>query len=335
MSLAHLQGALQRRTLQTLGEVIRGGEPVALLDYPLHLNAGDTLIYVGELAYLERLGVPVRYQTTASRYRADEVRRLHPEGPILLHGGGNFGDRWAHFQSFRERVIADFPDRKIVQLPQSMEMSVRTAARVNSRYGTHSDLTVLLRESRSMRRAAELLPDVQTVFCPDLAFGYRPALTERADVDVLELRRTDSESAVSDELFTPDHEISLAVTDWSLSTSELIRWHLVKSPGSVVRRVPRLSRLLYPRFVDPSYQRTARLVLRAAERTIGQGRVVVTDRLHAAILATLMGRAVVARDNINGKISAVFDDYLGLFPSVMMAESAEAAGQMVRSLLRE
>jgi exopolysaccharide biosynthesis predicted pyruvyltransferase EpsI len=45
---------------------------------------------------------------------------LGPDDPILLHGGGNFGDVWPGFQRFREQVIRESPNRRIIQLPQTI-----------------------------------------------------------------------------------------------------------------------------------------------------------------------------------------------------------------------
>ncbi|WP_347977706.1 polysaccharide pyruvyl transferase family protein [Microbacterium sp. ProA8] len=333
MTLAPVHEHLQRESLDVLRPLLEPGMPVALVDFPLHDNAGDSLIYLGERAYLRRLGIPVRYQTSVGRYRPADLAGLHPEGPILLHGGGNFGDRWALFQHFRERVIADFPDRRIVQLPQSVEMSPGTAARVRSAYLPHPDLTVLLRDTHSLRRAADLLEGVRVDYCPDLAFGYRPTRTRRARVDIVQLRRADSESTGMP-LVAGGGSWSQETVDWNYSPLEKLTWNLAKAPGSVAKRAPRALPRFSRALVDPGYALAARTLVRAAEDTLLRGRVVVTDRLHAAVLATLLGRPVVARDNANGKLASVFADYLGRFPLVRFAHTAEEADDHVRELLQ-
>jgi pyruvyl transferase EpsO len=332
MAVGPVQDDLQRDSLRVLGSLLDPKSPVALVDFPLHANAGDSLIYVGERAYLRRLGVPVRYQTSVGRYRPAELARLHPEGPILLHGGGNFGERWALFQHFRERVIADFPDRRIIQLPQSIEMSAQTAARVRAAYLAHPDLTVLLRDTRSLSRAGDLLDGVRTALCPDLAFGYRPTRTASPRVDVLQLRRTDSEST-GEPLTAGGDRWSHETADWNYSALTKLTWNLAKAPGSVARRVPRTLPRFYRTAVDPGYSVAARALVRAAENTLLRGRIVVTDRLHAAVLATLLGRPVVARDNANGKLAAVFADHLKRFPLARFARTAEEAREHVDQLL--
>ena len=323
---------IRRDSVRVLRTLLEPGMPVALVDFPLHDNAGDSLIYLGERTYLRELETPIRYQTSAGRYRAADLAALHPDGPILLHGGGNFGDRWALFQHFRERVIADFPDRRIIQLPQSIEMSRESAARVRAAYLAHPDLTVLLRDTRSLRLATELLPGVTVAHCPDLAFGHRTTRRGRPRVDILEVRRRDSEST-GERLLSHTGRWSHETVDWSYSPIEKLAWNLAKAPGSVARRVPATLPRFYRAFVDPGYGVAARTLVRSAERTLLRGRIVVTDRLHAAVLATLLGRPVVARDNANGKLAAMFGDVLGRFPLARFACTAAEAAAHVDELL--
>jgi exopolysaccharide biosynthesis predicted pyruvyltransferase EpsI len=323
------------QTLTILSGLIETGSPVALLDYPYYPNAGDVLIWAGTRAYLEALRADVRYQERHDRYSREELIARHPTGPILLQGGGNFGDRWPAHQEFRERVIADFPDRRIVQLPQTIEMSPATAARIRDAYSRHPDLTVLLRDSGSLRAAASLFPDLDTEFCPDLAFGYSPAgKRRRASVDVVELKRSDSESATSIPLFEHRQDITTMVTDWGLNQGEELHWALIRAPGAVGRRLSRHIPVLGVRDGPPPYDGFTRLILNAAERTLARGHVVVTDRLHAVVLAALIGIPVVACDNANRKVSTIIEDYLGLLDGVAFATGPADATRRVLSVLQ-
>jgi pyruvyl transferase EpsO len=323
--ISEAQARIQKEALEVLTRVIPPDAPVALLDFPLHHNAGDNLIWAGTVAYLGRLGHRIRYMATINRYKADDLRRLHPDGPILLQGGGNFGDRWPESQYFRERVIAEFPDRRIIQLPQSVEMTASTAARVGEAYSAHPALTVLVRDTRSMAQAGRLLPGVDVRFCPDLAFGYEPSRAPRPRRDIIQIKRTDSESAMNGPLLDEPDVGDMETTDWALRRLQHLQWHLEKAPGALVRRMPAAPRAVYRILIQPSYARIAGIQIRAAERTLGEGRLIVTDRLHAAILAAMMGVPVVALDNATGKIAAAYADYLCWFPMVVLAEDAREA----------
>ena len=318
--------SIRRVTEGVLQELLRPGEPVALLDYPLYFNPGDALIYLGTIETLGRLGVPVSYTADLHRYSPARLAERHPRGPILLQGGGNFGDRYPRHQSFRERVLADFPDRQIIQLPQSTDMSVETAAHIRNRYVQHATLTVLLRDMGSMRYAERHLTGVDVRFCPDLALGYSPRRTAAPVVDVVELKRADRES-VERMLFAPVEGVTVLTNDWHISRTRRLVWNTLQ--GRLTRLAPRAIPVLAD---SPAYGPAARMLVHRAQGMLGQGRVIVTDRLHAAVLAALMGRAVVARDNANRKLSACIDDYLGNL-GVVMAPDAEIAAAAVRRSL--
>lgn len=326
MSIDPLQ-AIQDRTLDIWRRYIRTGEPVALLDHPSHTNAGDTLIYAGERAYLDRLGVPVRYLTDHVRYSADELRRRHPEGIILLHGGGNLGDRWPDMQRFRERVIKDFPDRSIVQLPQSMEF--RDPARLEKArkiFGTHPALTILLRETPSFEAGQKAFSGNDVVYCPDAAFGvgYLEPL-QKPQHDVVMVLRRDSEAV---ERGIGSAIPGAKVMDWDLSGASYLAWKALSIHKGLTKRFGENIPHLYP-VIEREFAARTSLNMTMARRMISSGRILVTDRLHATVFAALTRRPAVCLDNVYGKISSIYREYLHALPGIKYVNSAEEARQAV------
>lgn len=310
-------------TRRTLSRYLREGEPVALVDFPYHQNSGDSLIYLGERAHLKAMGVSVGYVCDLFRYNDKELRRRVPVGPILLHGGGNLGDRWVRHQEFREKVIADFPDRRIIQLPQSLEFNTADGILQAQRaFSNHPDLVLLLRDSRSLERAQQLFQENSVAFCPDMAFGVGPLKrVHHANVEMLLLLRKDSESVPRT---FKTGSASTRQVDWGLegNAAKVMRGLLL--PGSFAQRVPRLVRTMYPA-LRSAHELMARLNVQDARRILADGLVVITDRLHAAVLAALSGISVVAVDNVSGKISAAYRDYLNGFTNLYFAEDETAA----------
>ncbi len=305
---------LRDATRGTLAEVI-GRTPVALLDHPHYFNAGDHLIYSGTLAYLGALGCSVDYVCAPHTYDAELLERRVPTGPILLQGGGNFGDRWPMHQRFRERVVADFPHRRIVQLPQSFDFTDKEALRATRAvYEKHPDLTILIRDRRGTERAADAFPTADVRFCPDLAFGADVAPPADPVTDVVVLARRDAEAVDRPPTLRPSEE----QVDWSLGLSANARWWSSAALEAAAWRVPGLRRPAYPLARAAMDLRTA-LNLDAACARLGRGRVVVTDRLHGGVLAALLGRPVFLVDNVNKKVSAIHRDYLGSLPDVTLA----------------
>ncbi|GAA2005879.1 polysaccharide pyruvyl transferase family protein [Nakamurella flavida] len=320
---------IQQRTLAALSKHLHPGEPVALLDFPSYQNAGDTLIYVGERAYLDRLGVPVRYLADHARYRPEVLRKHHPEGPILLRGGGNFGDRWQHMQELREQVVKDFPDRRIIQLPQSVEF--RDAARLaqaRAVFAAHPGFVILVRETPSFERAQTMFPDNQVEYCPDAAFGvgYLPEVAPATE-DVVMVLREDSEGV---ERGVKDAVTGRAV-DWGLHGPAQLAWMGLSVHKVLAQKFPTRTPALYPLTVA-GYRAQVALNMGSARRIVSRGRVLVTDRLHAAVLGALMRRPTIALDNSYGKISSIYNDYMHTLDGIRFVESAEEVRQAVKSL---
>src|SRR5262249_51583605 len=106
---------------ECLKDYVRPDEPLAILDFPDIRNCGDSAIWLGEMAYLrDRHGKRPAYVSRMRDFSPEELERAMPTGPIFIHGGGNFGDLWVTHQDFRERVIERFPNRQIIQFPQSI-----------------------------------------------------------------------------------------------------------------------------------------------------------------------------------------------------------------------
>ncbi len=321
---------IQNETMTVLSKLFTAGQNVALVDFPNHENAGDSLIYLGELAYLKRLGLRTSYVADHSRYSPDHLRRLVPSGPILLHGGGNFGDRWTDFQDFRERVISDFPDREIIQLPQGIEFTEGPALQKAQRVlGAHPALTLLIRDHASVARTKELFPSAKVLFCPDMALGYGKVENVPApEVRLLILQRRDSESANAGNPITARNSDSHTETDWGLTGLWKLQSRVLKVPGAILKRIPKLA-VPFHSIQQRCYLAQAQVNVKHAISILGSGELVATNRLHATVLTVLMGRPVIALDNANGKISAIIRDYLGRLSGVYYASSVDEAHLLI------
>lgn len=312
--------SIQAETLDILRTAIPPNSTVALLDFPNHANAGDVLIYRGELAYLNHLGCRVEYVSTLTTYDKTALDAAVPDGPILLHGGGNFGDRYPAFQLFRERVVSENPDRRIVGLPQTFEYADHDAlTRTQEIYSNHPDLTLFIRNRQTATHVKDLFAANHVEYCPDTAFGVGPIDAPReADHDFVVLKRTDSESAHTASGVPKELTEKALSTDWQLAwLGEDLRWWPQSLALVVLFEIPAVRRRLY-RGKQRTFDRQSTLILRGAVNVLSRGRVIITDRLHAAILGVLLGKPVVMIDNANSKLSAAFRDYLANIPDLRL-----------------
>jgi pyruvyl transferase EpsO len=323
---------IRRETSDILRAEIRG-DRVAVLDYPNHFNSGDLLIYRGQLQYLERLGIEAAYVCATHTYDPAALARYLPAGPLLLQGGGNFGDRYDRFQLFRERVIAENPDRTIIQMPQTIDFLDKAAlARAQAVYSRHRDLTLMIRDKAGCELTRSLFPDNRVVYCPDLAFGADQLPATKAPTrDIVMLKRRDQES-VHNKDDAGRAFPGVPRTEWHASVADNFKWWPMSLANSALHKVPGVRVRAYP-YARWAFDRQCDLIIRNAVDILSEGRVVVTDRLHAAVFSVLLGKPVVMVDNANKKLSAIYRDYLGSTPGTYLADDFDDAAQTVESLL--
>ncbi len=310
-SRAEAIARLRRSIARALDPLIPARTPCALVDFPHHPNVGDSAIYLGELSYLRNRGCPVHYVSDWQSHDRDALRRALPEGVVLIHGGGNFGDLYPYHHQLRQAVLRDFPDRRIVQLPQSVHFDDPAAWEASRAvFSAHPDFHLVVRDRVSLdlvRRGY----DTPTHLCPDMAFmldlpPFRPA---SASLDAMVLSRTDGEKAASARGgFAAGGRIQVA--DWldePLPRDEwLYQWANARG---------RWPRTRWPRRAIAWAQRTgARRMaderLERGLRLIHGGRALVTDRLHALLLGWMSGMPVFHVDNRYRKLASLLDTWL-------------------------
>ncbi|CAN7707542.1 polysaccharide pyruvyl transferase family protein [Neorhizobium sp. LjRoot104] len=294
---------LQDRTHDCLKEFIRPDEPIAILDFPDIRNCGDSAIWLGEMAYLQqRYAKRPSYVCTTDDFSSDELKDSAPNGPIFIHGGGNFGDIWVFHQDFRERVMELFPDRQIVQFPQSIHYKSAERLEQSKRaIGKHKNFVLLVRDEESFQFAKENF-DCQVYLCPDMAFcigGIEPAAPQ---FPVLAMLRQDKEQVGTVDFSAyPD----IPKEDWITESRSKVR--VAKALGAA-------SALLH---LTPSEMRLRKLDAAANNRfqrgirQISRGRAIVTDRLHVHICSLLIGRSHAVLDNNYGKIRRFMNAFSG------------------------
>jgi exopolysaccharide biosynthesis predicted pyruvyltransferase EpsI len=332
---ASLVHALADQIQTRLAPLARRHSHCALIDFPNHSNVGDNAIWLGEIAWLADAGIRVRYRCDMKSYnRAALAQSLGADGAIFIHGGGNLGDLWPKHQRLRETVIRDFPDRPIVQLPQTLHFqNAESLARTRAVFDAHRDLTLLVRDEASLELVRNEFR-APGVLCPDMAFYLgalpRPRSPER---DIFWLRREDREGL--GDAAAPSGA-GLEVADWLDDRRPLpdrARRLLRRFPLRLLTRT-RQGRRTIGRLVEASYDWQAQRRVRFGCRLLASGSVVITDRLHAHILSLLLGIPHVVLDNNYGKLRRFCETWNTLSsPLVRWAEAPPEALAAARALL--
>lgn len=326
-----------------------------LVDPAYHGNVGDHMITVAEHELFRQFGwdVSLDGRTDQSYYRechyvqANNFVR-HCEDMIwegdggnrtkiaVWHGGGNWGDLWRVVQSLRIQSLRPLVHnrfRTIISMPQSLyyghketeeydarviERELRVGA-TSANESSEGILVLSWREYESYKKAQKLYPFARNIFVPDISFQLGPYALAKENsseisdqVDYLFLLRRDHESSLvpqmqgldDDNVASPNadtvlNSISVAVKDAVKDIAPTKSFRVLDWPD----RFEIFGSKNEPFFSETSIQ------------LLSLGKVVICDRLHAAILAFLMGAPFVFLDQSTGKISksleVAFDSWEG------------------------
>ncbi len=300
---------LQQKIETVLNPILPPNTKLALLDFPSYPNVGDSAIWVGEMEYFKKRKLKIAYSCTVEAYSKERLlKKIGERGIILISGGGNFGDLWERHQLFREKVICDFPNHRIVQLSQSIHFKDKQKLeRAKSIINEHFDFYLLVRDKESYKLARETF-SAKLVLCPDMAFmlGSLTSFRRKAKKNVFALIRTDKESInkINQSSFSAlcdfDPQLAIVIQDWDTGNNTLNRIQTALCSGFD-------SRFEMPTFLK---NEIARLRLLKGINQLSQGDAILTDRLHGYILSLLLNIPHIFLDNSYGKLSAFYDTWL-------------------------
>ena len=275
-----------------------GRSTVQYLDIPVHDNIGDQLIYLGTLSFFRKNNIPVKVVSSYHNYSPKRDNSV-----LLLHGGGNLGDLYEWHEFFRERIISRNKDRRIIILPQTIffqdTANLRRARRVMS---SHPDLYICVRDENSLGIARQL--SEKAMLLPDMAHQLYPILQARQTakkLSTLAIKRTDPESTRNLDAANLHLDTS---TDWPM----LVGYREGRRIRRAVRALRALTKIgLASATAKPFsswWERESNNLVNQAIDLFSRHKLVVTDRLHAHILACLMDIPSKVIDNHYGKNSS-------------------------------
>jgi pyruvyl transferase EpsI len=241
------------------------------------------------------------------------------EDIIAISGGGWLGDTWEHNEDFVRLVIYSFPDNKIVVFPQTSfyefeDGYLSAGIRI---YSQHKKLFFCAREQATYEYYKKkcFVPDERMYMLPDMALFSNiwhddlnvSAKNKNTSPKIALYLRSDRETILNE---SSKEEIYDAVQKYSdvifcVSTNETGR-----------RILP--------------VQRRRRIIEKMKE--ISEYDLLITDGLHAMIIAAITGTPCIVLDNLTHKVRGVYEwisalDYIMFLPSTENIDSA--VGDMV------
>ena len=331
-------GELRSELESALARLIDPGTEIAYVNFPNMGNLGDSAIYAGARASLERVGARVALALEPRAYRRRLIAQaVGEQGTVVIHGGANFGDlyRKQPQQTARRRLLRDFPQARVIQLPQTIYFADPSSSpRFLRNCREHPDFTIMARDDVSVERAEKL--GLETVLAPDLAFGLgvldRPG---QPKVPVNWVIREDKERT---------HEpgsVDPSARDWPTgkeqragATGGRLRRELalLRLLNGARDRAPARLRLPLARATASRYGRIAGERVALALGMLAEGEVLITDRFHGHLLACLMGIPNVLLDNSYGKNRGLFETWTHRYEIARFGASPADAREQAESL---
>lgn len=270
---------------------LRQKKKVLMLATAEHRNIGDAAIDLAEQNLLLQY-FPDYFQVEFSTYEMPRKYNflqaiVNPSDILFLNGGGNMGSLYREEEELHRRIVQDFPNNKIVVLPQTIffadtpegQAELALSARA---YNHHKDLTIFARGRESCDFACRhfhnakvrLMADVVLSLQRDYGFDRR---------GILLCLREDGETVLAQQ------KQQILDTVHRLDPGVEIRTNMAEQDISRVDRAA---------VVNGELQRYAR------------HRVVVTDRLHGMIFAAVTGTPCVVLDNATHKSRDFYETFL-------------------------
>ncbi|WP_420832351.1 polysaccharide pyruvyl transferase family protein [Paenibacillus humicola] len=313
MQFAHPMDELKNRLRQILN-VIPPQSSIYYIDYPVHGNGGDLLIMKGTEAFFKDYGI--RVQARYSVLDFPDKLAIPSNHIIVLHGGGNFGDLYPAHQRLREKIVADYPDHRVVMLPQTIFYKDpaefdRTAAVFNR----HHDLHLFVRDTFSQEMAQERFKTCGVYLSPDMAHQLWPIRTRTVpEKEMLLFLRTDIEKTAEQEKLEAsgqgDH------LDWSSLFSRAEHKSI-----RLLTKVAQKSKGIVP--VGAIWSKYTDYLVGKAVKRFSSYKTVQTSRLHGHILSCLMDKPNILLDNSYGKNASYYRTWTGgIANAQLMADKA-------------
>lgn len=301
--------------LQQLSSASKTQERILLIGSPEHGNLGDHAIAEAEKRFFREHCAGTEVVDISMPFYRAYHRRIgtlaRQTDRIAISGGGWLGNVWYHNEKTVLDIVKRFPNNRIVILPQTIwyqhaRNKSRQMLRARRIYHAHKNLTLLLREKDSLAISKTLCPDAR--YCPDMCL-YLDERKPREREGVLLCFRQDREKTLGD-------GVVRAIEDFLLEQGVFFRY-----TTTVLSK--------------PVFGAQSALALEKKFEEFRASRLVITDRLHAALFSAVTGTPCVAFDNLTKKVSGVLAECRGSSAPYLAANEEDAIEKIRAYLVNE
>lgn len=280
------------------------------LELPYYPNIGDLLIWEGTQCFITENNINCIYKASKWTY---SIPKIKENTTILLQGGGHFGDIWRSNQNFRLKIIKQFPNNKIIILPQTIyykNLSIleEDAALMNQ----HKNLTICARDKNSFTILEKFFIKANKLLLPDMAFYINQSnidFAQRNNNQNLFILRNDKEckSGINLDFIKKYNIQNVSFRDWPTMEKS----NFIQLVGTSLLKTNTLFNNKLSIITDYYYQTLYKnSMIKKGVKFIKSYDKIYTTRLHVAILCILLNKQCFFLDNSYGKNFNFYDTWL-------------------------
>ena len=240
---------------------------------------------------------------------------IKPDDLIFLHSGGNLGDRGIWSETGRRLMIQNFPQNRIISLPQTIFFSdtdegQKQKALSQKIYASHPNLTIIGRDKESGLLAERLFPTAQVLVVPDFVLSLK-----LEDLGMCNIAAKRGKILAC-----------LRVDDESVLTAE-DRNNIAKSLGEKTT-------LIDTTLSEPINAENRIAVIRQFVGAVLEHEAVVTDRFHGLIFSVIAKRPAVVLQTVDHKLTSAMD-WFSTTSFVIFSPSPDQIDQKLQQALSD
>jgi len=247
--------------------------------------------------------------------RIDYIRAItNPQDIVFIHSGGNLGDRGIWSETGRRNIISSLPENKIISLPQTIFFSDTVKGKIEKEktieiYNKHKNLTVIGRDIKSTEDASFMFPKANTFSIPDfvLSLNRDDYINIKKPIKkVLFILRDDSE-----QIFSEKEKNKL------LELLDLSENNIGYFDTTIEHEIQSHEREMY---------------IKKTLEYFSDFEMIITDRFHALIFATLLNKPVIVLPTIDHKLTSAIN-WFNDMPQIKLLNINEI--QTIKSVYEE
>lgn len=267
------------------------------VDVPLHLNIGDWFIALGAWELLK--SIPYKCIDRVDWKHLD-TSKINKGTIILLHGGGNFGDIWRSAVEGRNELIQQFPNNKVIILPQTITYTDKSLLKKDAAfYSNYPNVHICARDEESYKLAKQYFVKNEISLLPDTAIGLYNVLPKGngcVSGKQLIINRKDKEA---DKLFEENGDIK----DWDDILKD-IHFKNILLPYKIIKKIRKLNPCKVINKLEMWYAITIMYgyILKQIPKYFLRYDLIKTTRLHGYLIASMLHIPIDILDTKYNKI---------------------------------